>query len=351
MAKLVYTRDELLADHAYANGHEEAGYKLHGGFDARGNYISPRTLNRWPAVRAWQEQLARREWPLIDSTQRLLKRGNYPSVEQQRFLLGNGFGETFWDDLTITGVIEGRGGMLARTVMPDCQDIVVADIKHTCLRHLNKGLLEAQGYDEGGRKERGEGGHDAMWFAVRDALFGKDAYPVPEIPESLARPETGRRMPQIPKGHEELILLLMNVLMIEIGAENFFAFCQSVMRDPANFQDRRAAAEHAAQIVERIRTDEAIHVAYLTTALSELRSFTIRKLDGGTIPGKDLIDRVWDAMVEWHTVANAEASRTRNRAEILGRLNTRPNGGSLMAQFDELDRSSFGTRGALSEAS
>ena len=33
MAKLVYTEQEILADHPYAKSHEEAGYKLHGGFD------------------------------------------------------------------------------------------------------------------------------------------------------------------------------------------------------------------------------------------------------------------------------------------------------------------------------
>jgi hypothetical protein len=49
-------------------------------------------------------------------------------------------------------------------------------------------------------------------------------------------------MPQIPAEHEQWILLLMNVLMIEVKAESFFSFCQSVMRDPDNFRDRRDAA-------------------------------------------------------------------------------------------------------------
>jgi len=39
--KLRYSRDELLSSHPYAKPHEEAGYKLHGGFDAEGQYISP----------------------------------------------------------------------------------------------------------------------------------------------------------------------------------------------------------------------------------------------------------------------------------------------------------------------
>ena len=81
-----------------------------------------------------------------------------------------------------------------------------------------------------------------MWFAVRDMLFGKDAYPPTEVPETLSRPEMGRLMPQIPEEYEDCILLLMNVLMIEVRAENFFSFCTAVMRDPDNFRDRRAAA-------------------------------------------------------------------------------------------------------------
>src|SRR5262249_23655775 len=266
----------------YARPQIEASYRLHGGFDENGNYISPRTLHRWPAVRAWQDALASRGAKLMDATTRLLKRGPYPNIEQQRFRIRDGCGETLWNSLTITGIIEARGGMLAQAVAPNFQEIAIEDVADTCLGHLNGGLLAAQGYDEGGRKDKGEGGHDDMWFAVRDALFGKNAYPIPEVPQSIARPATCRRMPQIPKVHEECVLLLMNVLMIEIKAENFFAFCQSVMRDPANFRDRRAEAAHAADLVERIRTDEAIHVAYLTTALSELRSFTIKTIDGGT---------------------------------------------------------------------
>src|SRR6478736_2183358 len=158
MAKLTYTRDEIMADADYAQPQIEAGYRLHGGFDSSGKYISPRTLNRWPAVEAWQAEL--------------LKRGPYPTVDQQKFLLGHGFGETLWNSLTITGVIEARGAMLAQAVAPNFQDIVVEDISATCLGHLNKGLLVAHGFDEGGTKDKGIGGHDDMWFAVRDALFG-----------------------------------------------------------------------------------------------------------------------------------------------------------------------------------
>ncbi len=185
MAKLVYSAEELLADHPYAEPHFEAGYRLHGGFDAQGSYISPRTLHRWPAIRAWSGALTARGGELIDSSQQLMVRGNFPSPEQQKFLLANGLGQTLWNSLTVTGVIEARGKRLAEATPPDFQDIIVDDISQTATGHLNKGLLRAHGLDEGGESERGLGGHDAMWFAVRDMLFGKDAYPMPEVPESL----------------------------------------------------------------------------------------------------------------------------------------------------------------------
>jgi hypothetical protein len=337
MTKLSYAREEIMADHVYARPQVEAGYRLHGGFDADGRYLSPRTLHRWPAVGAWKGELDRRGAPLIDATVRLLKRGPYPTIDQQRFLLGHGFGNTLWNALTITGVIEARGRLLAQATAPDFQKIVVEDLSSTCLGHLNKGLLTAHGLDEGGDRAKGEGGHDDMWFAVRDALFGKDAYPIPNIPESIARPESGRRIPGIPKEHEEWILLLMNVLIIEVKAESFFTFCQAVMRDPVNFRDRHAAAEHAAELVERIRTDEAIHVAYLQTALSELKSFTIKLEDGSRRPGRELIDPVWEALVEWHTVTNANFGRAQSRDAIIAGLKKEPNGATLAAQFDALE--------------
>jgi hypothetical protein len=338
MARVVFSREELMAEHAYAKPHVEAGYRLHGGFDATGAYISPRTLNRWPAVEAWQAQLTSRGFPLIDATTRLLKRGAYPNIEQQKFLLGSGHGETLWNALTITGVIEARGRALCDAVAPDFQKIIEEDVSGLSIGHLNKGLLYAHGLDEGGNREGGQGGHDDMWFAVRDALFGKDAYPLPEVPASIARPEIGRLMPQIDKVYEDWILLLMNVLMIEVRAESFFSFCTNLMRSPDVFRDRRAAANHAADLVDRIRTDEAIHVAYLQTFVSEMRSVTIKCLNGERIKGSQMIDPIWEGMIHWHSVTQADFSREQGRTDIVGRLSKHANGRALVAQFDALEQ-------------
>ncbi|MFI4976399.1 MAG: hypothetical protein ACHP84_17835 [Caulobacterales bacterium] len=337
--RLRYSREELLESHAYARPHEEAGYRLHGGFMEDGTYVSPRTKVRWPAVRAWQAALEARGWPVIDCGAQLLKHGAFPNEAQQKLLLGVGFGRTLWNSLSITGIIEARGQALCNLTAPDLQKLVVEDISETCLGHLNAGLLWAHGADEGGDPAvPGVGAHDAMWFAARDLLFGKDAYPVPTPPDSISRPEAGRLMSQIPQPYEQLFTFMMNVLMIEVRAESGFLFNMRLMRDPETFKDRRAAAELAATLVERIRTDEAIHVGYLSTAISELRSLTLRTVDGGTIPGKDVIDPVWERMVDWHGREERELGAARTRQTIGEQVMAERGeaGRRLLAEFDAL---------------
>jgi glycerol-3-phosphate dehydrogenase len=55
--QLRYTRDELLADHAYVGRIERNGVLFHGGYDATGTYLPPRSLHRAPAIAAWTAQL------------------------------------------------------------------------------------------------------------------------------------------------------------------------------------------------------------------------------------------------------------------------------------------------------
>jgi hypothetical protein len=337
MSKLIFTTEEILADHSYAKPQIEAGYKLHGGFDADGKYISPRTLNRWPAIAAWSDALKKRGHDLVDSSQALMVKGSFPNVAQQGLLLELGLGRTLWDSLSVTGVVEARGKMLAQVEAPDFQSLIVEDISQTAVGHLNKGLLRAHGLDEGGDDTRGEGGHDSMWFAVRDMLFGSHAFARTQVPDSLSKPDTGRLMPQIPPEYERWILLLMNVLMIEVRAEHFFDFCTTVMRDPRNFRDRRDVALHAAALVDRIRQDEAPHVGYLTAVISELRSFTFRTGRDKQVSGASIIDPVWRDMVQWHAVTNVEWDRAQKREEFRQMFDKHGDGAALMRRFDSLD--------------
>ncbi len=338
MDQLIYSRDELMADHDYARPQKEVGYLLHGGFDEAGTYLSPKTLHRWPAIHAWQASLKNKGWDLLEATLDLLKRGNFPNLEQQKFLIKNGSGESFWNALTITGIIEARGQILCTIDAPDFQSIIVDDISETATGHLHKGLLYAHGADEGGDPAKPEyGAHDAMWFAARDLIFGKDAYPLVEPTNSIGRPDEGRLMPQLPEGFEQLILLLMNVLMIEVRAEAFFAHSMDLMSDGELFGSRKEDADMAATMVGRIRTDEAVHVGYLQTVISEMRSFTFKTVDGGTVSGTDLIDPIWKNMVIWHGETQFDLSRDQSYGAIKERLLSMDGGEKLLTAFDALD--------------
>jgi len=262
MAK--FTEAELYAEHDYAAPQEIDGRRLHGGFDADGSYVPPRSKGRAEAMRVWTEELRARGGELFEADSSLLSGARMPSVAQQRLLLREGVGAPFWNSLTITGKIEGRGRVLAEMQFPDLQNVIVEDISGMAVGHLNKGLLVIHGIDEGGEPEKGIGGHDVMWFVARDLAFGPDAYPDVEPPESIARPEAGRRwMPELPPEYEGLLSFLMNLLIIEFRAEIGFAATQETLRTPDLFADRRAGAEEAAEIVERIRADEEIHVESL----------------------------------------------------------------------------------------
>jgi len=50
--QLSWTEDELLATHEIAEPLVAGGVKCHGGFDADGAYVSPRTRHRVPAIEA-----------------------------------------------------------------------------------------------------------------------------------------------------------------------------------------------------------------------------------------------------------------------------------------------------------
>jgi hypothetical protein len=124
------------------------------------------------AIEAWTAALRERGGDLFDADASLLGGPRMPNAAQQRLLLREGIGAPFWNSLTVTGKIEGRGRILADMQFPDLQKIVASDISSMALGHLNKGLLKAHGIDEGGEPERGIGGHDVMWFVARDLAFG-----------------------------------------------------------------------------------------------------------------------------------------------------------------------------------
>ncbi len=85
-----YDARELLMDHEVSEPLIAGGVRCHGGFDADGRYVSPRTRHRVPAIAAWQaqhvEQLSK---PMIDVPLETWPE-HYPNVAQARHLLARG---------------------------------------------------------------------------------------------------------------------------------------------------------------------------------------------------------------------------------------------------------------------
>lgn len=332
---LVYDEAELLRDHPDLSPHEVAGRRLHGGMHPDGTYQPPRALVREAAIDAWEAALIDRGGEMFPANSSLLTGARIPNVEQHRVLLRNGLGVRFWNQLTVTGKIEARGRLLADATFPDLQDVVVDDISEMAIGHLGRGLLYAHGIDEGGEPDRGIGGHDVMWFLARDLAFGPDAHPDVDPPANIARPEAGTRfMPELPEGVEGLISLLANLLIIEFRAEIGFAEAQAVLRTPALWAERADGAELAAELIERVRTDELIHVRSLRLYLGELGTVTFRTLGGGTVAGRELIDRFWDGLVTWATVDQPALVAERQRAEVEELISTHPEAARVQGEFD-----------------
>jgi len=331
MHQLIYSKEALEAEFDELSPHTECGLKLHGGFDKDNCYISPRTKFRWQAINAWQRQLESQNVALVDANTALLTEPNYPNVRQQLLLLENGIEQNLWDSLTITGIVEARGRALVDLVAPDFQKIVVEDISAMSLGHLNKGLLRAHGWDEGGREESGLGGHDIMWYAVRDLIFGKGKYPTPVPPDNIGREKNEREMEQIAPEYEGLLALLMNVLMIEIRAEKAFCFYEEVIGESKVLYNTSLAVN----LVNRIRTDEAIHVAWLRTAISEFGHCTI-KTSEGLMSGWDIIGPVWKKMVHWHSVEMHDVNRESKVKEMEAKILSSAEGTELLDTFRSL---------------
>jgi hypothetical protein len=332
--QLVYSEAELMADHPDLGPHVILGQRVHGGITVDGVYQPPRAFVREPALDAWAQELRGRGGEVFEATSALLEGTRAVSVAQQRVLLRNGLGRWFWNQLTITGKIEARGRLLADVTFPDLAPVIVEDISEMAIGHLGRGLLLAHGLDEGGQPDLGVGGHDVMWFLARDLAFGTDAYPDVEPPVNIGRPDAGTRlMPELPPEIEGLISLLANLLIIEFRAEIGFAEAQEILRSPDLFPDNRANAELAAEIIERIRTDELIHVRSLCVYLGELQSVTFRTMDGGTVTGRELFGRFWDGMVQWATVEQPRLNAEQVRRDVDAYIATHPDADRVRVEF------------------
>ncbi|MGH7897807.1 MAG: hypothetical protein ACREQQ_07635, partial [Candidatus Binatia bacterium] len=281
-AKLSYSRDEILAEHPYAERIRRNGALFHGGLDARGSYLSPRSLNRRDAIAAWTEALAARGLPTEVITFDELCFDFFPNVEQTKLLLRRGARGAMTRILTLVGITEGFGNDGIRALPPlDFERYFKEPIDGTCLAHLFSGLLEAHGNDEAGRGD--ELGHDGMWYVIRDAALDRPlvtddmftnlpiapppGYTGPAKPaaEAMSANDLSERLfPALDPLLEIELGVFAQILAIEIIAYSTFAWAREVLADP----ECSAAPELAPWLVACIQQDEGLHVGYLQCALA-----------------------------------------------------------------------------------
>ena len=349
-AQVEFTEHELLESHPYEAPLIAGGVTCHGGFDADGAYVSPRTLTRTPAIEAWQaqhqEQFATPLFHLPLDT----GPARYPNVAQSKHLIASGVPEPIIADLTRIGTVEGFGGMIRLSVVPDLQQRFDEDVKGTAMAHLDRGLYEAHARDEAGHAD--EGGHKQMWFVARDLAFehpptqDETAFMLErmgitppggrgkaDLAAMRAQAEARRLWPDdVDFDLELLVERMVRLLLIEISAFHTFAWAEEILDD----QDLVAGDGEAARIVSFIRQDETPHVDYLRTVLSEMRDRTVVGADGKRHAGADLIGRTWDRAVAQSVGPGRIETLEIVRREIEHAMAGRPDRDDLLARFDGL---------------
>ncbi len=287
-SRLTFSAEEILANVATCEALVVKGVKCHGGFDADGYYRSPRTRFRVPAIEAWQLQhVATSGTPLFEIPADLIS-PHLPNAAQAKFLLRSGVREPMIRTLTEIAIVEGFGAMIRELPVPPLASFIREETAATALAHLAGGLFEAHARDEAGWSE--EGGHRQMWDAARDAALSNPEIS-PEIYENImmrrgpAQPPA--LFPELGDPVERLIRFMVNVLAIEVFAASTFAWAEEVLSDPEVSDAPRTAAD----LVRFIRSDEAPHVEYLRTALSEIAARTLITLDGKYLDGHQVVER------------------------------------------------------------
>jgi hypothetical protein len=349
--QLSYAPQELLASHHYVEPLVLGGRRMHGGFDSEGTYISPRTLNRWPAIEAWQRKLAADAdgMPLLDCPPDFFA-DFYPNVDQTTYLLSAGVRTPLAHVLTHIGTIEGFGSIIRFVELGDLQTRFVEPIDGTAMAHLERGLYEAHARDESGFED--EGGHQQMWYLVRDLALENPDVGDPlaltmktmtaegeggEVMASMAESLGGftRVVPEIGLQLETAITRMTGLLLIELLAAKTFSWAEQVVGD-----DRYCAnAADAARLVGYIRADEAPHVEYLRTTLTEMRARTFIGEDGQKIPGTTVIDACWDYSMR--AMFGLGGKRQGNRKLFLSvierELEHHPRRATILADFHDLE--------------
>ena len=86
-----------------------------------------------------------------------------------------------------------------------------------------------------------------------------------------------------------------------------------------------------------IQSDEKPHVEYLRTALSEVRARTLRRVDGGTIAGREVVDGLMHRILRTITRARPRDQREDLRASLAEAMTAAARPSALLEEFDALE--------------
>lgn len=331
--RLDYKPEELLCDAAVSAPLIAGDVLCHGGFDADGQYVSPRTLHRNPAVRAWQRKLELDSQPLIRISDALLP-PQYPSVEQAKLLLKRGFPEPVVRALTVISILEGFGAIIRDVRVPNLRELFIEPIDGCALAHLDRGLFEAHARDEAGYRD--QGGHKQMWEAARDLALEH-----PKIPSDVFLRLMGDRgqsrggeplFPQLDPTLHRMISMMAQIFVIEVFARRTFDWGIALLSDP----DVSAAPQEASAMVGYIQADESPHVEYLRVALSETRARSLRTVDGTTLSGRVIVDGMLHHLLSRMIEARPREQRERSHGVLASALASGKINASLIEEFDAL---------------
>jgi len=332
--RIDFSFQDLLEDGAYTEPLIANGVRCHGGFSEAGQYRSPRTIHRLPAIQAWQAGVRASGGSLIEISKDLMP-PQYPSVDQAVLLCRHGVREPIVRALTIISVVEGFGAIIRDVKIPKLDDLIVEPIAGTALAHLGTGLFEAHARDEAGWGD--QGGHKQMWEAARDLALEKPKIPgdvlMRMMSRNAGRRRTERPFPMIDETLERMLAMMAQVLVVEIFAEGTFDWGYRLLSDP----NVSAAPEAAGAMIDHIRTDETPHVEYLRTTLSEVRARTLRTVDGGTIAGRRVVDGLLHGILRDTTRNRPSDQRDDVRENLATAMQVAKNPAALLEEFDALE--------------
>jgi hypothetical protein len=151
--------------------------------------------------------------------------------------------------------------------------------------------------------------------------------------QSSSGGQADRLLPNdVPAELEMMVSLMVRVLFIEISAFHTFAWAEEWMSDT----DLVGGNGEAARLVSYIRADEAPHVGYLRTVLSEMRDRTWVGDDGKRHTGADMIGRIWEPLLAQSLGPGRDEGRRTALGEVEYWCAKTRNGSDILAEFRTL---------------